>query len=395
MIDHERIHLTIDHMDRQISAQCGSRRKLSMILPSQLGGPLKRSRYLDAPRRTFVQKDSKNAFTPFPFTRNSAGWSNDYNRPALVSPPTYVENVDSRGNGPLLPAMDDRAVRGSLQSPAFAPGRSFLPYEIQYTPSVIESSLGLRVSPICRSTHILPEHQKDFENIKKAASALIHMRFTPITSETNAQQHVKDEVLYQIKTITKCQARDAIAILKPRSPQSDCFSPTSYSSSESAIAADANQIEFACLRLGLASDSSELNSLHCFVRSELLELYMEDERNRNCTARVGIRCVHCARAFRSESSNMSSFFPKSLQDIYRTVCTWQRVHFQACEHIPQEIRDKYWKLKSSDKTRGKTRYWVTSALQMGLCDLGGERVGICFPTVARKKQNVKQHHSHS
>ena len=382
-------------MDQQVSDHSDSRRKVKMILPSPLGGLLKRSRYLDAPRRTFVQGNNKNALTPFPFTIISNGRSNECSRPTLVSPPTYEENIDSRGNGPLLPTMEDRTVTYSLQSPALPPGRSFVPYDRHCTSSVIERSPGLRVSPICRVTHILSENEQDFKNINKAASVLIHMRFTPNASVTNLQHHIQDECSDQIKTITKCQSRAPVAILEPRPPQPDCYGPYSHSSSESAITVDANQVEFACPRLGLATDSRELNSLHCFVRSELLELYRADEPNRNCTARVGIRCVHCARALKCESSNMSSFFPKSLQDIYRTVCTWQRVHFQACEYIPQEFRDKYWKLKSSDKTRGKTRYWVTSAIQMGLCDLGEGRVGICFLGVEEKRQKVKRQHSRS
>lgn len=204
-------------------------------------------------------------------------------------------------------------------------------------------------------------------------------------------------------------------------------------------------------RLSMPNDAHELNSLHCYVRSELLELFVvghkdpsssskvgstnksiqhdsdisSDEqessgdeftessrRNRSSCrmatrrdpkpsslmnanrmsdrlfpGRVGLRCKYCAHIPRSRQCNgsggeqslkkatMSSFYPKSLGDLYRSVCTWQRVHFRACCHIPQNVKDHYWSLKDGDRTRGKTRYWVTSAMEMGLVDDDGHGKG--------------------
>ena len=207
----------------------------------------------------------------------------------------------------------------------------------------------------------------------------------------------------------------------------------------------------------MPGDSKELNSLHCFVRSDLLELFAlpdnesnegsgigkhidadtssnpddtieegseeeesnEDHRRSSRTSssmsskkrnsnrlneekrllrlfpgRVGLRCVHCAHIPRKRRSmelsikeptdfskaSMSTFYPKSLADLYRSVCTWQRVHFKACRHIPKSVRDQYWSLKDRDRSRGKTRYWANSARELGLIDAGGVHVrgGIHF-----------------
>lgn len=195
-------------------------------------------------------------------------------------------------------------------------------------------------------------------------------------------------------------------------------------------------------RLALPKDESELNSLHCFVRQELLEMFIipEDEdykislplclpvsasekqvntspsvpispsstgtagessvsasskmptkKSSYFGGRVGFRCVHCAHVqprpsfictngdkksrvldpeviIQNSNAPMATFYPKSLSDLYRLVCTWQRVHFHKCRHIPPSTRNLYHKLKHTDRTRGKTRYWVTSAKEIGLAD---------------------------
>jgi len=231
-------------------------------------------------------------------------------------------------------------------------------------------------------------------------------------------------------------------------------------------------------RLALPNDASEVNSLHCYVRSELLELFVvspaegkvdqklqkeanknddddddedtdddfyensnseedDDESNRRTTrarqrhnkrekknattntanattattsqytnrrhipGRVGLRCVHCAHVSTSSRSKQkditssssssssssstistkASFFPKSIQQLYREVCTWQRVHFKSCPMIPDSCRTKYKYLKESDKSRGKTRYWESSARELGLInsfDDIGDHDGIKF-----------------
>ena len=193
-------------------------------------------------------------------------------------------------------------------------------------------------------------------------------------------------------------------------------------------------------RLALPNDKLEVNSLHCYVRSDLLELFVvpspdeSDDTNQNhkrkkkkmnknrdgplahtstnrrhIPGRVGLRCVHCKHhqkkkkePHRNQYTKLNSssslvdmtetaacdvdatkadFFPRSLQMLYREVCTWQRVHFQHCPHIPKSCRDHYKHLKESDKTRGKTKYWESSARELGLVNAfsaSGDHDGIRF-----------------
>ena len=144
------------------------------------------------------------------------------------------------------------------------------------------------------------------------------------------------------------------------------------------------------MRLAAANDSDYLNSLHCFVRSELLEVFViEDSKTianypDGSTAhqipRVGIRCVHCGTKPKCErtGTSMSTFFPKSLQDIYRGVCTWQRIHFHSCKHIPRHLKGVYKNLKKNDKSRGKKAHWVRTAQNMGFQNVDEHRNGVVW-----------------
>ena len=103
-----------------------------------------------------------------------------------------------------------------------------------------------------------------------------------------------------------------------------------------------------------------LNSLHQYVRSELLEICLASEKE-ICgkqtlyEKRVGFQCVHCSKSSNGDSMPANSrFFPKSLDQIYRGVCTWQRIHFPNCKHTPDVVKQHYTHLKTSDKARGRT-----------------------------------------
>jgi hypothetical protein len=50
------------------------------------------------------------------------------------------------------------------------------------------------------------------------------------------------------------------------------------------------------------------------------------------------------------------------------VCNWQRAHFQSCQHVPDDVKARYWRLKTQDKSRGKVPYWTDSAHKLGLAD---------------------------
>jgi len=162
-------------------------------------------------------------------------------------------------------------------------------------------------------------------------------------------------------------------------------------------------------RLALPEDEEKLNSMHCFLRAELLEVFLVEnapkpppkpegvEENslealeaelshspppNSAKNRIGIRCVHCQRARKIYGQEceapMAVFYPKSLAELYRLVTSWQRVHLRKCRNLPKNVRATYQTLRATDKTRGKTHYWVTSAKKLGLKDSKRRSGGIVF-----------------
>jgi hypothetical protein len=143
-------------------------------------------------------------------------------------------------------------------------------------------------------------------------------------------------------------------------------------------------------RLCMPCDNSKLNTLHCFLRSELLEIFVvEKSRNKSPThspgssvGRVGLRCVHCAMVRKErddrDEAPMAVFYPKSVAEIYRLVTSWQRCHLRKCRNLPPTVRSRWQMLRDNDKSRGKTHYWVTSAKRLGLVDCNSRAGGVRF-----------------
>lgn len=137
-------------------------------------------------------------------------------------------------------------------------------------------------------------------------------------------------------------------------------------------------------RLALPNDHVKLNKLHCFVREELLEVFVlnDDSQSRG---RVGLRCVHCAMKRRDEGAipsdevSMAFFYPKKVDEIYRLVTSWQRCHLKKCKSLPPSVRAQWEAFRSSDdKSRGKTKYWQESACEIGLVDIRRKAGGVRF-----------------
>ncbi|GAX17243.1 hypothetical protein FisN_10Lh100 [Fistulifera solaris] len=137
-------------------------------------------------------------------------------------------------------------------------------------------------------------------------------------------------------------------------------------------------------RLALSTDNLHLNSLHCFIRSELLELFViepgKDETFNTMTGRIGLQCVHCAAARvkdpkRENEATMAVFYPKSCNEIYRLVTNWTRCHLSKCRNLPPSVRQEWELRRAVDKSRGKTPYWAESARELGLVDCTQSRAG--------------------
>lgn len=152
-------------------------------------------------------------------------------------------------------------------------------------------------------------------------------------------------------------------------------------------------------RLAQPEDKERLNQLHCYIRSELLELVViqpaDGTQDRDSfgkiqtstdpqqIGRVGLRCVHCSMSADGGRTgpSMAIFYPKSTGEIYRLVTSWKRCHLRKCKNIPKSVRDELNRL-GEVKARGKTSYWSDSAAELGLINMPTKIGGICFSPTA-------------
>jgi hypothetical protein len=128
--------------------------------------------------------------------------------------------------------------------------------------------------------------------------------------------------------------------------------------------------------LGIDEDSNWLSEFHCFVRSELIEVFRagrEDCNSRNNSIsyqQVGIRCRFCAHMSSSARAGRSSAFPSSLRQIYQSFTMMLRDHFGNCEAMPAAIHRRFLSSKEmpSQGATDSKRFWVYSAMKIGMAD---------------------------
>jgi hypothetical protein len=128
--------------------------------------------------------------------------------------------------------------------------------------------------------------------------------------------------------------------------------------------------------LGVDEDPNWLSEFHCFVRSELVEIFRashEDVKARNYSVvyqQVGMRCCFCAHLSPNARAGRSSAFPSSLRQIYQSFTMMLRDHFSNCTVIPAGTQEKFLALKDKP-AQGATdskRFWIYSAMKVGLAD---------------------------
>lgn len=225
------------------------------------------------------------------------------------------------------------------------------------------------------------------------------------TMAVEKQPSTNDDANMTLQCSTSCDTEESFGSVPTL--ESDCAPDlTSEPSSDST---ETTSSDFPCAypedfptRLALPHDEAKLNSLHCFLRSELLEIFVvQKSRNKSPThspgssvGRVGLRCVHCAMVRKTKENQdeapMAVFYPKSVAEIYRLVTSWQRCHLRKCRNLPPSVRSKWQALRDNDKSRGKTHYWVASAKDIGLMDCLSRAGGVRFANDDDKKNAGKE-----
>jgi hypothetical protein len=136
-------------------------------------------------------------------------------------------------------------------------------------------------------------------------------------------------------------------------------------------------INEALVLLALPEDETALSKALCVTRQNV-EVFCATEhdvvapapgrKNPIVVGQVGLRCIHCRHL--SDRVKRAVCYPSSLRRIYRTVTDMKLDHFTACPGVPQEIKDMLDELKisSSRSTSTTMRYFVDSAIKLGLVD---------------------------
>jgi len=146
-------------------------------------------------------------------------------------------------------------------------------------------------------------------------------------------------------------------------------------------------------------DAENTHPSHAIIRRDILEAFVtvapkEDEdlsgegkkktaRRRRYAGKVGFRCRFCKDKHVDEQADLSVIYPESIKGLYRANIRFQSKHIQACQFIPQELRDEleYLKTCKEGMNRGNKSYWTESALRKGFRDwqtVDGEKKGIIY-----------------
>jgi hypothetical protein len=128
--------------------------------------------------------------------------------------------------------------------------------------------------------------------------------------------------------------------------------------------------------LGIDEDHNWLSEFHCFVRSELVEVFRasrEDCKARNNSIayhQVGIRCRFCAHISPTARAGRSSAFPSSLRQLYQSFTMMLRDHFGKCDMMPSRVRKDFLALKDkpSQGATDSKRFWIYSGMKVGMAD---------------------------
>lgn len=151
--------------------------------------------------------------------------------------------------------------------------------------------------------------------------------------------------------------------------------------------------------LGIDEDPNWLSEFHCFVRSDIVELFragQEDVKLRNCSIaldQIGMRCRFCAHVSPATGrAGRASAVPSSLRQIYQSFTMMLRDHFGGCEEMPSHVLKRFIELKDkpAQGASDSKRYWISSAMKLGLSD---SKMGIKFSTLSGAEGEAAGHFS--
>jgi hypothetical protein len=344
----------------------------------------------------------------------------DSSNPHSMNPPSTEGRLDSLASG----SMYSKDRRTSFGLPMISSDPNFLiPTPQQHsTPGDAKDTCSETSSPVIpvpplktsdsSSNNESNLQPSDFVNRESRCLNLLSKKFEPTNSSSQWNASVTNMEIIGDVPKTPPTVQDASLLLGLSSDASNNSSPATVptlndeAESVNVVAKTKPQEDLpkTCFpvpvpknypkRLSLPNDPIKLNALHCFVRADLLEIFVVEpspdamkykHAPSSSVGRVGLRCVHCfmarhntMNASRDDEAPMSVFYPKTVSEIYRLVTSWLRCHVRKCKNLPKDVRDMWLNLRETNKSRGKTAYWVESAKKIGLVDCTSRMGGIRF-----------------
>ena len=195
--------------------------------------------------------------------------------PTLISPPgrrnggTTPTSTQNSQDAPLFPSMEEFKTNKSLKRPATEiPPTSFLPYKKRAIASTVSSDSNEAEPSDRRSPEYLQQLAKE-PGMKEAASILLDMRTLVGTNrdEEAPTNTLKDSLFASLDGTVETASTTLEET--PTNIHEEQQEPVAAAASATRTVTPAPN----GMRLALPEDAHELNSLHCFVRAELLEVF--------------------------------------------------------------------------------------------------------------------------
>ena len=92
---------------------------------------------------------------------------------------------------------------------------------------------------------------------------------------------------------------------------------------------------------------------------------------------VFFQCACCKHLPQSNRAKQSVLAPQRIENLYQSFMRFMMDHVSMCKYIPQEIKDLEPRATQNLRAMGIKKYWVTSAINMGLRN-GGQGKGIIY-----------------
>ena len=130
----------------------------------------------------------------------------------------------------------------------------------------------------------------------------------------------------------------------------------------------------------IESDTTFLDPLHNFLRTECIEIFVATQSHidapgrgskPSCVGQLGLRCIHCKDMARKELARQAICYPSRRDTIFEAFRNYQRIHLKVCPLIPQVIMDEYNKLSKNASRVSKQVlkvYYAEAASELGIVD---------------------------